>query len=317
MAEPERVRIRTSLCPGDVVVFTGAVRELAEQHPGRYAISVDTPCPALWERHPHVVPQHPDDRVVEVHYGGRDPYASIDWCNQRPVHFAEAWCEGLSRALGLPEVLRPRDVRGCVPLAPEERVWISQVQEITGRPDAYWLLNAGCKSDYTCKLWPTGQFQEVVDRTRGRILWVQVGSEEHDHPRIEGALDLVGKTDLRQLVRLVHHAAGVLTGVSLLQHLAAAVPRPKHAQGFARPAIVLAGGREPQAWNTYRGQHYLHTIGRLDCCKDGGCGRSRVVPLGDAASHDTSLCAHVEDGWPRCHRLVTPDLVVALLESLR
>ena len=62
------------------------------------------------------------------------------------------------------------------------------------------------------KWWDIVRWQQVVDHFRGKILFVQVGDTSHNHRPLRGVLDLRGKTDLRQLVRLVHHADGVLCG---------------------------------------------------------------------------------------------------------
>ena len=70
------------------------------------------------------------------------------------------------------------------------------------------------------------------------MLFVQVGETEHHHPALRGVLDLRGRTDLRQLVRLVHHAQGVLCRVTLAMHLAAAL----EVRGGVRSAATLAAG---------------------------------------------------------------------------
>lgn len=329
---PRKVILQNRQAPGDILMLTGAVHALHQAYPGRFLTDVETTGGrAFWEHNPHITPldkSAADVETVTVHYSRQqgepaDRYAHIDQSNQRPLHFLEAMCEGLSTALGLPQPLRPSVFRGDIYLSDEERRWVSQIQELTGRPTRYWILNAGHKHDFTCKHWgPASRWQTIIDRTRGRIKWVQVGQtgDRHTHPDLDGVIDLRGQTDLRQLVRLVYHADGVLSGVSQLMHLAAAVPRPDHLQGFTRPAVILAGGREPQAWNVYPGQQYLHTVGSLDCCRSGGCWKSRVVPLGDGERHDLpdKLCRHVRTidstPVPHCMELITPDDVLRALE---
>jgi len=104
----------------------------------------------------------------------------------------------------------------------------------------------------------------------------------------------MGKTNLRQLIRLMHHAQGVLCPVTLHMHLAAAVPMRK-GMPKNRPCVVVAGGREPAQWEAYPHHQYLHTNGALPCCDQGGCWKSRVVPLGDKDAKDEpgKLCTHV------------------------
>ena len=107
-------------------------------------------------------------------------------------------------------------------------------------------------------------------------------------------LDLRGKTDLRQLVRLVHHAQGVLCPVTLHMHLAAAVP-VRAGMPRNRPCVVVAGGREPSQWEAYPHHQCIHTNGALPCCDNGGYWKSRVVPLGDGDAKDApdKLCVDV------------------------
>ncbi len=140
----------------------------------------------------------------------------------------------------------------------------------------YWIVCSGGKKDFTNKLWPG--YQEVVERLRGKVHFIQVGT---DQPQLRGAVSWVGKTSLRTLFHLVRHCRGVLCGVSLLMHVAAALEKP---------AVVIAGGREPVAWNAYPKQHYVHTVGSLPCTDvqgtAGACWRSRTVPLGDSEALD-------------------------------
>jgi ADP-heptose:LPS heptosyltransferase len=128
-------------------------------------------------------------------------------------------------------------------------------------------------------------------------------------------LDLVGKTDLRQLVRLVHHAQGVLTCVNVVMHLAAAVEvksgRPKN-----RACVVVAGGREPAHWEAYPHHQFIHTVGALRCCDDGGCWKARVTPLGDGDEKDRSenLCVDVVAALPRCLEMISAADVTRRIE---
>ncbi len=146
--------------------------------------------------------------------------------------------------------------------------------------------------------------------------FVQVGEAGHYHPPLKGVLDLRGKTDLRTLIRLVYNSAGVVCPVTLLMHLAAAVPLPPGGKRL-RNCIVIAGGREPAHWEQYPGHQFLHTIGQLDCCAAGGCWKSRTAPLGDGSPLDKpgSLCRNVTSfGMPRCMEMITSAEVCQQLE---
>ena len=103
-------------------------------------------------------------------------------------------------------------------------------------------------------------------------------------------------------------------------HLAAAVPvRPDRPQN--RACVVIAGGREPSHWEAYPHHQFLHTLGALPCCDNGGCWKSRTVPLGDGSSNDRNLCTHVvhkpSDGagpLPRCMDMLSPGDAIAAIE---
>src|SRR5690606_7270800 len=102
------------------------------------------------------------------------------------------------------------------------------------------------------------------------------------------------KTSLRDLIKLVHHADGVLCPVTLHMHLAAAVEvRPGMPKN--RACVVVAGGREPSHWEAYPNHQFIHTNGALWCCDDGGCWKTRTHPLLDAdeKDHPANLCVDV------------------------
>ncbi|NBR91083.1 MAG: hypothetical protein EBS68_14460, partial [Rhodobacteraceae bacterium] len=272
--------LRSKLSLGDHVVLTAAVRDLMAAHPGRFRVDVDTPHPELWAHNPHLTPLA-SGRVVDMSYT-----AAVHRSNTVPLHFLHGYRQHLEQVLGVS--IPPGPFHGDIHLSWQERQWKSQVEEIEGAGTRFWIIVAGGKTDFTAKWWEQARWQAVVDHFKGRIRFVQVGAKEHHHPPLRDVLDLRGKTDVRQLIRLVYHADGVLCPVTSLMHLAAAVPW-KHGNGL-RPCVVVAGGREPWHWEAYPGHRFLHTIGELPCCARGGCWKSRVVPLGDGDEKDRSLC---------------------------
>jgi ADP-heptose:LPS heptosyltransferase len=292
--------------PGDVVMLTAAVRDLHRCHPDQFVTDVRTDCPELWENNPYLTPLDPDDpevRVLECHY------PLIQSANQRPVHFVHGFIEYLNDQLGLR--IKPTRLAGDIHLSDEERSGPSPVAQILGVDAPYWLVVAGGKFDFTIKWWHFRRWQAVIDAYRDRLLFVQLGETHHYHPALKGVLDLRGKTSLRDVIRVVYHAQGVLCPVTLLMHLASAV-EAKPGGPASRPCVVVAGGREPPSWEAYPGHAFIHTIGKLPCCAEGGCWRSRSVPLGDGDEKDEPqhLCVDVVNNLPRCMHLITPEQVV-------
>jgi len=313
--------------PGDLVTLTAAVRDLHECYPNQFCTDVRTGSPALWENNPYITPLDADDpevKVLECHY------PLIQASNQRPVHFLNGFIEHLNEQLS--RRIRLTRFAGDIHLSESEKALPSLVEQITGADIPYWIIVAGGKLDYTIKWWHFRRWQAVVDHFRGKILFVQIGEKHHYHPALNGVLDFRGKTPLRELIRLVYHAQGVLCPVTLLMHLAAAVeckssPSPLNGERAGvrgetlrevpnwradRPCVVVAGGREPPSWEAYPAHEFLHTIGRLSCCAEGGCWRSRSVPLGDGDDKDDPkhLCVDVINNLPHCMDLITPNRVI-------
>lgn len=226
-------------------------------------------------------------------------YPAIHQSNKRGIHFMHGWCEFLGAALGI-----------SVPLATNRpRLYFVDPEPPV---DNYWVVCSGGKSDFTNKLWGHDRYQLVVSSLRGKVgqtQFVQVGGEGDDHPRLAGTVDMVGKTTLRELFDLVRRSRGVLCGVTMLMHVAAALEKP---------AIIVAGGREPVAWNAYPRQQYVHTVGMLPCRDVQGhvghaCWRSRVVPLGDVAALDSDPCERPVGGVPECMAMISPESVAELV----
>lgn len=304
---PRRLILRTGLCPGDVLTLTAAIESLHRKYRRQFLTDVRTPCPAVWENNPHITPlneEEPGVEVIDCHY------PAIDRSNQTPDCFLSGYAQHLARVLGKPLPLATN--RPHLYLSTEEQSWMGQVEEQLGRRTPYWLVNAGTKRDFTAKQWPLEFYQAVVDHFAGRMLFVQVGSDQDLHPLLRGVLNLVGQTDHRQLIRLAYHAAGGLGPVTYLQHLCAA---------WQKPYVCLLGGREPVTWaQNYPQQVTLHTVGQLDCCRTEACWRSRVVPLGDGDGKDRSLCQRpvitLQVPVPQCLALIRPGEVVAVLERM-
>jgi hypothetical protein len=297
-------------------MMTAAVRDLHLAHPGQFVTDVRTPARQLWENNPYLTPlseDDPDVQVVPMHYD------LIHDSNEGAHHFIHGYARHLEAVLGL-RVPVTR-FRGDIHLSALEKSWLSQVQEEPiGWDQEFWIIIAGGKYDFTAKWWDPARYQRVVDHFAGRIKFVQCGEANHFHPRLRGVIDLVGKTDVRQFVRLMYHASGVVCPVTFAMHLAAAVEvkpgRPKN-----RACVVVAGGREPSPWEKYGHHRYLETNGALWCCDNGGCWKSRCQPVGDGDDKDRpeNRCVYpvaVSPGLviPRCLDLITAADVIRAVE---
>lgn len=240
----------------------------------------------------------------------RVQYNDIHNCGWSGRHFSTAFHMDLETNLGVsvPQTTLLPDLH----LSDEERGWASQVEDTFGYRGPFWLINAGHKSDYPLKQWGFENWQRLVDILADRIQFVQVGelsSPEaleahhkgkggqivHEHPELRGVLDLRGKTDLRQLIRLTYHAQGAVCGVTCLAHMMAA---------WRKPCVTIAGGREPRRWESYPMHRYMDTLGQLPCCDYDGCWLD-----GQMKGKENKLCKRMAGGRPLCMRMITPERV--------
>ena len=85
---------------------------------------------------------------------------------------------------------------------------------------------------------------------------------------------------------------------------------------WRRPCVVIAGGREPPHFTAYPHHQFIHTVGALRCCDNGGCWKSRTLPLGDGDVNDRpdALCVDVVGTLPRCMDMITADEVIRRVE---
>jgi ADP-heptose:LPS heptosyltransferase len=302
--------LRNHQSPGDILMLTATVRDIHACYPGEFLTDVRTSAGQLWMHNPLITPLREDDpEVTSI----RCNYPLIHRSNESSYHFVQSFTEYLNDQLSLK--IFPQKYAGEVYLHSKEKTWISQVQERTKREIPFWVVAAGGKYDFTAKWWATDRYQQVVDHFYGKIQFVQVGELHHHHPPLRGVIDLRGLTDVRQMVRLMYHAQGVVCGVTFLMHLAAAV-ETKTKYGDTRPCVVIAGGREPVQWEAYPHHQFLHTVGALPCCEKGGCWKARTLPLGDGSEKDAprNLCLNVIDGMPRCMHMISAEEVVSRIE---
>lgn len=296
-----RILLTDYHCPGDTLEDTAAVHELRLSHPD-IRVMVRTTAQELWDHNPEVEAfSEGDGRGFVERIPIQMPL--IHRSNQCGLHVIDCIRRYLEDRLQVK--ITPQERKATIYLTDEERecgAWLEQC----GIHGPFWLVNAGHKSDYPVKYWGFENFQKVIDMTRHAIQWVQVGATEHTHRPLAGVIDMVGKTTHRQLAMLTHHADGVLTGVSYLMHMAT-IRWYGHGQ-TRRPVVVINGGREPDSFSAYPGQHRFSSVGLLDCCRNGGCWRSTVTGDGPKA------CAHPAklpggEMVPLCMAMIRPEAV--------
>jgi ADP-heptose:LPS heptosyltransferase len=221
--------------PGDDLMCTAVLHEMRRR--GKRDIWMMSRFPELFERNPDVDAVVPfDDRYERLaewvggrawyaHYGGHDHEADRSPIPDR--HIIALMCQACG--ISGPVTLRP-----YLHLSDEERA----AGRIATRQIA---LHSSGSSAYTAmknKEWVPGRMQGVADALRGDYTLVQLGSA--GDPRLEGCVDLRGRTSLRESAAIIANSKLFLGQVGFLMHLTRAVDRP---------AVIVYGGRE-QPWQS-------------------------------------------------------------------
>lgn len=311
---PTPIVLHNAWALGDTVCLAAAVRDLHRAHPGRYRVSTSGHYTGFWKRCPDIAPLDPGRaarRIVVNYHAGI--VASQAGTYRR--HFLTWFHRMLGRELGVE-----------VPVTePRGAIW--RAVEASPAAGRYWVVVAGGKLDMTAKWWPLERWQATVDALAARgIACVQAGAHfhKHVHPPLRNCPSAVGRTDdIHDLFALIAGAEGVLCGITAAAHIAAV---------YDKPCVVVAGGREEPWWEAYTNEgqwpagcapvrvphRFLHTVGRLDCCKRAGCWKKRTVPIEPAdtatAKGRANLCVdpiRAGTARPRCLDLIAVDEVVA------
>lgn len=286
----QKLILKNGQSPGDILMLTAAVRDLKQSYPDLYDIDIRTPCSEIWQNNPYLTKldeKDPEVKIIQCEYN------IIHESNEGALHFINGFRIDLEQKLGIK--IKQGKFWGDVHFSPEELSWISMIhQHFTGADTPFWLICTGGKTDYTAKWWIAEYAQQVVDHftdPKHKIQFVQFGAigAGHSHLPLTNVINLLGKTDLRMLMRLAYHADGVICPVTFMMHMAAACPQ-KPGKPKRKACVVTAGGREPSNFTCYTNHQYLHTNGALKCCDNGGCWKSRISPLGDGDRKDNELC---------------------------
>ena len=284
----KKILITNYQCPGDVCMLAYAMKALHESHPNDFEIGYQGSFSSIFKYSNYIKPIKKSQKDVQII---KPEYPSIHKSNQYPVRFVNSFVEDLENELDVK--INPIEFAGWIDIGEEEKYWYSAVRQIIAADVPYWIINAGYKKDFTAKQWEFTRYQKIVEMFPN-ITFVQIGHKDHIHPELVGKnlINMVGKTDDRELIRLVYNSFGVISPVSLPFVLSYAIPPHPRFKRKSRACITIAGGREPNHWQQGPNQQFLHTCGMLDCCDLGGCWKSRVEPLGDGDSKDLeqNLC---------------------------
>lgn len=304
-----KIRLTCPLAPGDILMLTAAVRDLHVAAPGKYLVEVRTDFPDLWRNNPyvtHFAANDPDVREYPMHYH------ELLWESHRmPYHFLHGYARDLSKHTG--ERIDVTQFRGDIHLSAAEKAQPSLVERLAKGP--YAVVMAGGKLDNSAKWWNPASYQAVVDHFRGRLTFIQCGESHQWHPPLRDTPSLVGKTSIRDFLRVIYRAELVVCPITFAMHAAAAVPRPPEREGV-RPCVVIAGGREPPHFVQYPGHQFFSTLGQLPCCARQACWANHAQSgLNGPVDCKRPLKVLEDLSIPECMARITPEMVIASIEA--
>lgn len=305
---------------GDTVCLSAMVRDFAHAYGDRHKLTITGHYSRVfWRNNPYVSEMPTNGTHLKLQYVNGMKEAK----NGAPIHFVSWFHREMKRLANLDVPVR--FPKGDIHLMPHEKR-----RMFDGR---YWVVFAGGKLDMTAKWWIHPRWQQVVDRLRMYgVSCVQGGAHmsSHIHLPLSNCINATNMTrNERDLFTLIHGAEGVICGVTGPMHIAAA---------FDKPCVVLAGGREPPAWEAYVNDfnafgpncepvkmphRFLHTIGLLPCTMAHGCLKNRTVAIDRADLSNPEKRAKLCDqpirtgaySVPACMDLITVDHVVEAVMS--
>jgi len=231
-------------------MFTPVVRDYKAAYP-EDEIGVFSAGPEIWLNNPYIDRSITPDNADVVYDIG--PGKVTRGSKTNGLHITAAFRESLQENCG--KQIKQGPFKPDIYLSEQEKAH----RVIEGK---YWVINTDT-GPFTAKRWRSERFQELVDEMP-EITFVQVGLAKDNWIRLKGdnVIDMIDRTDIRELFSLVYNAEGCISLISSLMHVAAA---------FDKPCVVLAGGREPFTFEKYANHAYIDKTGTLECCKLKAC----------------------------------------------
>lgn len=294
---PDEVVFHNRQRIGDMLVFTCAVRDFKKAFPNT-RVNVVSTAAHIWDHNPYIdrTLRPTDKNTVKI-----GPSWLTNKSNALDWHFANAYRISIEQALNvnIPQGISRPDI------------WLTQEEYDAPRifEKPYWIICITGEKGWGCKMFPYTKWQQFVSENPD-TLFVQIGTREDNPPRLQGqnVIDYVGQTQdkntgIRDLYKLFLNAEGSIGLVSFHMHLSG---------GFEKPAIVIAGAREPVSFTRYPGHAYLSTDGMLPCAVKAcwHCDiKSCTNPVIRKNQHDA------DEIVPKCVDMITPQDVTRALRG--
>jgi len=246
---------------GDDILCSAVARELKKRGTGK--IWHFTAFPELAVGNPDVIPVPTDFRLRRLCSMFGVPCIELDYHGNPPRHLIVMICEQVG-------------IRGAVELRPYLTLSQEERREgrVTSRPQiCFQTSSLGARFPARNKLWHHDRLQLVADALKTDFDLVQLGPASD--PQLDDALDLRGKTSVRQAAAVLSQSHLFVGLVGGLMHLARAVDCR---------SVIVYGGFEHPFQSGYSANENLYWKGpcapcwqRSDCDFDRVC-MSEILP---------------------------------------
>lgn len=273
---------------GDDLLCTAMLRELR----ARRVTNV-----WLTTRYPALFGHSPDLRVVVPPLGRYDRL--VQQLGTRIVYpWYTSYHPGYDRDDPMPEqhiiavMCQKAGITGPIALRPYLTLTQGELQagRLVMRQVAIQSSGLVAKHSMLNKNWPLERYREVVAALQGEFNFVQVGSR--DDPPLPGAVDLRGKTSLRETAAVLAGSLAFVGQVGLLMHLARAVDCR---------SVIVYGGRETPEQSGYVSNENIYTA--LPCSP---CWRLNACPIERACLTSIGVDAVIAGLRRQVERFGTP-----------
>jgi len=226
--------------PGDDLLCTIAARELQRRRHRRLLMLSNYP--QLFAHNRDITAVHPySDALAATLHRPEIPFFRLNYADYSTVTDAHTSPKIHIAA----EMCRHAQLQGEITLRPYVFLTPDEIQSgrRTTTPPVV-MISSGLNSRHPMlnKEWPSGRFQEVAAGLASDFPIIQLGLP--NDPPLPNALDLRGRTTLREAAAILHQAALYVGPVGFLMHLARAVDCP---------AVIVYGGREKPWQSGYSG----------------------------------------------------------------
>jgi ADP-heptose:LPS heptosyltransferase len=280
---------------GDVVVLTAAVRDLKLTYP-HLQLNICTSYDDVFLNNPHISNVKLEDNDAECYYVDFRSYPYWDHAQASYPHFLGSMHKSVMYETGL-----SYNISSLLPNLYVTKQEIETVRQKFKLNRPYWIINAGYRNhediDGSLKWWGNKNYQEVVNKFKDQIQFVQIGSDKDNHPELTNVKSLIGKTSIREFIILIYDCFGTFGPISAHVHMAAA---------FNKPSVIIGGGFEDFVLTKYPKQRLIHSIGLLSCCQDTGCWNG----------HKQAVCNNRINNICKCMTLIRPQQVIQDIENI-